>query len=129
MGPKISLDRGTLPFLSPYKKGFLVGLELRLVRVKPYVRLEYIPVRGQREYCDKIRELSGADDKDADTPDYLEATVYNKEEAVIMVGNYSDLTPEVKVNNVTRWYKPWFYKHVETFLKKARPCYCAKLNF
>ncbi len=95
--------------------------------MKPYVRLEYIPVRGQREYCDKIRELSGADDKDADTPDYLEATVYNKEEAVIMVGNYSDLTPEVKVNNVTRWYKPWFYKHVETFLKKARPC--AKLNF
>ena len=22
----------------------------------------------------------------------------------------------VQVNHVTRWYKPWFYKHVETFL-------------
>ena len=24
-----------------------------------------------------------------------------------------------KINNVTRWYKPWFYKHVETFLTKG----------
>jgi delta24-sterol reductase len=22
------------------------------------------------------------------------------------------------MNNVLRWYKPWFYKHVEGFLKK-----------
>ena len=22
-----------------------------------------------------------------------------------------------KLNNFGRWYKPWFYKHVETFLK------------
>lgn len=26
--------------------------------------MEYIPVRGKKEYCDKIRELSGAMDKD-----------------------------------------------------------------
>jgi delta24-sterol reductase len=26
--------------------------------------MEYIPVNGQKEYCDKIRELSGAMDKD-----------------------------------------------------------------
>ncbi len=58
--------------------GFLVGLELQLVRVKPYVRMEYLPVRGQREYCDKIRELSGADDGKAQTPDFVEATIYNK---------------------------------------------------
>jgi len=65
-------------------------------------------------------ECCGALDKDARVPDYVEATVYNKEEAVIMVGNFADVeTPEqrAKVNNVTRWYKPWFYKHVETFLE------------
>ena len=28
-----------------------------------YVRMEYIPVVGKKEYCDKIRELSGAMDK------------------------------------------------------------------
>ena len=33
-----------------------------MIKLKPYVRMEYIPVRGQKEYCDKIRELSGAMD-------------------------------------------------------------------
>src|SRR5690606_29002120 len=60
--------------------------------------------------------------KDSSVPDYLEATIYDKENAVIMVGNFADVdTPEKekKVNNLTRWYKPWFYKHVETFLHKG----------
>lgn len=38
-----------------------------------------------------MRVLSGALDKNHPTPDYLEATVYNKEEAVIMVGNFADV--------------------------------------
>lgn len=99
--------------------GFLVGLELKIIRVKPYVHMRYIPVRGQKEYCDKIRELSGAEDGGKEVPDYLEATVFNKDEAVVMVGNFADITTseqESKVNHVTRWYKPWFYKHVEGFL-------------
>ena len=102
--------------------GFLVGLELDIIRVKPYIHMQYIPIRGQKEYCDKMRELSGANDSTADTPDFLEATVYNKDEAVIMVGNFSEVrTPDQKqkINIVTKWYKPWFYKHVETFLKKV----------
>jgi hypothetical protein len=49
-----------------------------MIPVKPYVHMRYIPVKGQKEYCDKIRELSGATDKDKETPDYLEATVYSK---------------------------------------------------
>ena len=65
--------------------------------------------------------LLGAYDKNAETPDYLEATVFNKNEAVIMVGNFADVknsSPEAKkINHVTKWYKPWFYKHVETFLQ------------
>ena len=99
--------------------GFLVGLTLQIVPVKPYLHLRYIPVRGQEKYCNMIRQISGADQADAKVPDYVEATVYSKEEAVIMVGNFADVTtPEEarKVNNVTRWYKPWFYKHVQSFL-------------
>ena len=42
--------------------------------------MKYIPVKGQSEYCQMIRDLSGAYDKNAKTPDYLEATVYNKNE-------------------------------------------------
>ncbi|XP_076029623.1 delta(24)-sterol reductase-like [Oratosquilla oratoria] len=99
--------------------GFLVALELQIIRIKPYLKLEYMPVRGQKEYCDKMREVSGAIDKDYKAPDYVEGTIYNKDEAVIMVGNFSDVPPDemFKINCISAWYKPWFYKHVENFLK------------
>ncbi|XP_078661242.1 delta(24)-sterol reductase-like isoform X2 [Branchiostoma floridae x Branchiostoma belcheri] len=100
--------------------GLLVAMELKIIPVKPYLKLTYIPVHGQKAYCDMMRDLSGALDKTAKLPDYLEATVFSKEEAVVMVGNFTDVTDpkeKAKINHVTRWYKPWFYKHVETFLK------------
>ncbi|KAF0308059.1 Delta(24)-sterol reductase [Amphibalanus amphitrite] len=110
----------TLPW-SHGTLGFLVALELDIVKVKPYVHMKYIPVTGQKKYCDMIRDLSGANDKDKQAADYLEATVYSKEKAVIMVGNFADLPPgqEHKVNHITRWYKPWFYKHTESFLQRG----------
>lgn len=42
------------------------------------MHVRYIPVRGQKKYCDLLRDLSGADDPNKETPDYLEATVFNK---------------------------------------------------
>jgi delta24-sterol reductase len=101
--------------------GFLVGLELKLIRIKPYIHMKYIPVHGQDAYCQKLMELSGANSADAVVPDYLEATIYDPDNAVILVGNFADVdTPEKqkKVNHVTRWYKPWYYKHAEKFLNK-----------
>lgn len=100
--------------------GFLVALTLKIVKVKPYIKLTYIPVRGQKDYCDMIRLLSGDSGEDYSTPDYVEATVYNPEEAVIMTGDYSDYNTNLNVNHVTRWYKPWFYKYTETFLRKGK---------
>lgn len=100
--------------------GFLVALTLRIVKIKPYIKMKYIPVRGQKKYCDMIRDLSGANEPiPKEFPDYIEGTVFSKDEAVIMVGDYSDYDPKITVNSCSRWYKPWFYKHVETFLKKG----------
>ncbi len=42
------------------------------------MHLKYELVRGRRAYCDRIRELSGAEDPEAKTPDFLEATVFSK---------------------------------------------------
>nr|XP_053628731.1 delta(24)-sterol reductase-like isoform X4 [Cherax quadricarinatus] len=102
--------------------GLAMGVGMTTYSHKPHVKLEYIPVKGQKQYCDMIRDLSGALDKHRATPDYLEATVFSKEEAVIMVGKFVDVpyNEQYKINHVTRWYKPWFYKHVEKFLKKGR---------
>jgi len=101
--------------------GFLVALELQIIKIKPHLKMEYIPVRGKKQYCDMMRDLSGALDKDRKVPDYLEGTVYSKDEAVILVGNFADVpdNEKHKINHVNSWYKPWFFKHVESFLKKG----------
>lgn len=99
--------------------GFLVALTLKLVKVKPYIKIKYTYVKGQKNYCDKIRELSGTyEAKPKDFPDYIEGTVFSKDEAVIMTGDYSDFDPKITVNHCSKWYKPWFYKHVSSFLGK-----------
>lgn len=42
-------------------------------------------------------ELSGANSKEQKVPDFLEATIYTRNDAVIMVGNFEDVgTPEKK---------------------------------
>lgn len=54
-------------------------------------------------------------------PDFVEATVFSKNEAVIMVGHFANVKnteEEAQINHVASWYKPWFYKHVESFLNK-----------
>ena len=40
-----------------------MGLELKIIPVKPYVHMKYFPVHGKEKYCDMMRELSGANDK------------------------------------------------------------------
>lgn len=66
-----------------------------------------------------IRLLSG-DSGDYPVSTYVEATIFNPDEAVIMVGDYSDYDRNLSINNVASWYKPWFYKYVESFLKKGK---------
>ncbi|KAJ2948761.1 hypothetical protein O0L34_g8021 [Tuta absoluta] len=98
--------------------GFLVALTLKIVKVKPFIKLTYTPVKGQKEYCNTIRALSGAYEKEPKVfPDYIEGTIFSKDEAVIMTGEYAHYDQFIPVNECSKWYKPWFYKHVETILK------------
>ncbi len=95
--------------------GFLVALELKIIPIQSHIRLRYEPVRSQAEYCERIRELSMGEER----PDFVEATIFSKEEAVVMWGDFA--TPNgpserARINPVNRWYKPWFFKHVESYL-------------
>ncbi|KAI1732455.1 FAD binding domain-containing protein [Ditylenchus destructor] len=117
-------EHSDLFYCLPWSHGslaFLVALELKLIRVKPYVHLKYIPIRGQDNYCNTMMKLSGALGDDTCVPDFLEATIFDKENAVIMCGKFADVDTsekKKKVNSISAWYKPWFYKHAESFLHK-----------
>ncbi|KAF2360659.1 FAD linked oxidase N-terminal, partial [Trinorchestia longiramus] len=111
----------TLPW-SHGTLGFLVALQLKIIKIKPHLKLEYVPVEGQKQYCDFVRKSCGALDSNTAPPDYVEATIFSKNKAVVMLGTFSDVPPneQHKVNHINSWHKPLFYKHVESFLCKGR---------
>ncbi|KAI9592269.1 24-dehydrocholesterol reductase [Syncephalis fuscata] len=96
--------------------GFLVAAELKIVPVKPYVHVKYIPCHTQNEYTSKLSMITQA----PNAPEFVEATIYSKDTAVIFTGDFSDGPPAGKsVSHIGKWYKPWFYKHVESFLESG----------
>ena len=102
--------------------GLLVGLTLRVVPVTSHVRLDYTPVRGQAAYCEKIRAVSLR----ADPADFVEATVYSRDECVVMEASFvPDAEVDAsRVNNLGWWFKPWFFTHVRDVILAGCPA-CA----
>jgi len=99
--------------------GFLVAVELKIIPLKPYMHITYIPCHNKKDLCEKMKELSEADD----APSFLEATVYSKETSVIMVGEFADLTTKEqksKINSVNFFWKEWYYVHVERALTNGQ---------
>jgi delta24-sterol reductase len=97
--------------------GFLTSVTVRIIRTKPFVHIKYIPTHSKEELCRKMTELSYADD----APGFLEATIYSKETAIIQVAEFVDVTTAEQrkmINPINAFYKPFYYKHVETFLDK-----------
>lgn len=98
--------------------GFLTAITARIHKVKPYVHIQYIPTASRKELCEKMTELSTS----PKAPQFLEATIYSKETAVIQIGTFVDppSTAEERamVNPINSFWKPFYYKWVETFIAK-----------
>ena len=93
--------------------GFLVAAELKIIPVKSYVRLRYQPVYSLEDLVDVFEQAS----RDTKNNDFVEGIVYGRDKSVVMVGSFADTVgPDGTLNAIGRWYKPWFYKHVETYL-------------
>lgn len=83
--------------------GFLVAVELKILPIKPFMHVKYIPCHTKEDLCKQMKELSEADD----APQFLEATVYSKETSVIMVCEFADAdTPDKrkKINGVNYFW-------------------------
>lgn len=96
--------------------GFLVAAEIRIVPIKPYVRLEYFPCHTKEEGVRLFNDMSRSGAEGGNT--FVEALAYNRDQMVVMRGQFADKDDKLPVNNINRFWKPWFYKHVESFLKK-----------
>ncbi|XP_028128869.1 delta(24)-sterol reductase-like [Diabrotica virgifera virgifera] len=92
--------------------GILTAVEIRLIPAQKYVKLEYEPVRGPDNIVEKLIEASSNKSNE-----FVEVLMFSESEAVLMTGVQIDNAFSSKVNNIGRWYKLWFFKHVETKLK------------
>ncbi|MDD5632151.1 MAG: FAD-binding protein [Methylococcales bacterium] len=97
--------------------GFLVAAELKIIPAKKFIRLHYQPVYSLDNMVDLFEEASRLTDEN----DFVEGLVYSHDSGVIMRGTFTnDIGSDGAVNAIGRWYKPWFYKHVETYLKNGQ---------
>lgn len=95
--------------------GILVAVELRIILCKPWVRLRYHPVYSLNEACEVFaREVCRPD-----PPEFVEGILYARDSGVIMTGDFAAGQEHANVNAIGWWFKPWFYKHCESFLERG----------
>lgn len=94
--------------------GFVVSVELQIVRARPYVELAYLPFHSQADACREFARHS----REAKY-DFVECLAYSRDKHVLMLGTLVDTKriPGAVYNPIGRWYKEWFYKHVEHCLE------------
>ena len=112
-------ENADLFYLIPWSHGtlgFLVAAELKIIPAKKYIRVHYQPVYNLDDMVKVFEEAS----RNTGANDFVEGLVYSRDSAVIMRGNFTnDIGSDGIVNAIGLWYKPWFYKHVQTFLKNG----------
>lgn len=108
--------------------GFLVAAEIKLIPIQEYMKVTYVPVRGTvREignaYIESFTDPDGNQDSSDKVPDFVETMIYNPTEGVCMTGRYASKDEARqkgnKINEQGWWFKPWFYQHAQTALKKG----------
>lgn len=97
--------------------GFLVAAELKIIPAKKFVRLEYLPVLT----LDEVVEVFERECRDTEANDFVEGLAYSRDTAVIMRGRLTDdIGSDGPINPIGAWFKPWFYKHAETYLQAGK---------
>lgn len=95
--------------------GMLVGVKMRLIRTKPYMKVSYYPIAGTfAEMCQAWDHFLVPEGRR--WPEYVEGLVYSSTRGVIMTADYVDADEAEQSGNVNRmgqWHKPWFHRHVQ----------------
>eukprot|EP01027_Heterolobosea_sp_BB2_P023778 GEZU01035778.1.p1 GENE.GEZU01035778.1~~GEZU01035778.1.p1 ORF type:complete len:544 (+),score=207.34 GEZU01035778.1:103-1632(+) len=95
--------------------GFLVAADLRIIPARKYVHLTYIPLYTKKDIIEQF-EIASRNTQ----LDFVECLAYSTNEAVLMCGTLTDAMEPEKVNAIGNYYKPWFFKHVEGYLKRRK---------
>lgn len=94
--------------------GMLVSVTMRIIPIKPYMKVTYYPVAGTiDQMCEYWKQLLVPTDRP--WAEYVEGLIYSSTRGVIMTADYVEAEEARRVGPVNRmglWFKPWFHKHV-----------------
>ncbi|MGB5703543.1 MAG: FAD-binding protein [Polyangiales bacterium] len=97
--------------------GLLVALEMRVIPAPSHVRLVYRPFYSLDAYAAEYARLASA----PNPPHFVETIIFGRDRAVIMEGHLASQEEShagvLPINPLSRYYKPLFYKHVESMLE------------
>ncbi len=97
--------------------GFLVAAELDIIPAAKYVKVHYKPIKG----LENIVADFDSECRKRDKNDFVECLQYDIDKTVIMTGNFADaIENDGRKNSIGKWYKPWFYTHVESYLNTGK---------
>lgn len=100
---------------------FLLSAKIRLIKCEPYIRIEYIPCKTREAGVDTFASLASA--PPSTVPDFLESLQYSSAESVVMPAFFASAAEAEadpsKINDISVWHKPWFFKHVQSFLRRG----------
>ena len=93
--------------------GFLTCVEIDIIPSRRFVKMDYIPVYSLEQMIETFeRELERGE-----AWQFVECIMYSRDKAVVMTGNMVDWCQPEKLNEIGLWYKPWFYKHAQSFFE------------
>ena len=93
--------------------GLLLSVSVKIVPCLPFVRLEYSPFTDRDAAMVHFAKLSESE------TDYVEAIVYSATDVVVMAGYAAaSVPPGAKLNTLSYYWKPWFFKHVQAMLTR-----------
>uniref|UniRef100_A0A1L8DZB4 Delta(24)-sterol reductase n=1 Tax=Nyssomyia neivai TaxID=330878 RepID=A0A1L8DZB4_9DIPT len=97
--------------------GLLTAVEIKIIPSTRFIRLSYEPVKGLEKIVKTFDDASKNKENH-----FVEGLQYSLDEAVIMTGvMVEDHEVEAeKINEIGKWYKPWFFKHVKKILRRDK---------
>lgn len=97
--------------------GILVAATLRIISVKPFVKLTYTPVHSAEEMQAKLIEESLCRENE-----FVEGLQFSRSAGVVLRGRFSEGPPRnwAAANKIGRWYQRWFYVHAQAIASTAK---------
>lgn len=83
----------------------MVAAELKIIPCKKWLKVNYLPCKSQDELQEKLTQFT---ENRETAPQYVEATIYSRQESVIFTADFCDEptgSERNKINRLNLWFK------------------------